>query len=225
MIPQIPDSIVTNKPAAAVSAAGMRIVRLLVGNHPKSVLELMESAGVTRTAVTEQLNELLAAGYVERTTERPVGRGRPRHLYAATNAALLMLFASNQRLLVPAMWEAIAHAGGSQLKRKVVRRVSRTLANHYKPWITGKTPEERLRQMSRLLSDEGSVVEIEGGNGEMVIRKRACQFLSMFEHTRSVCCVDHEMLRLIVGVPIRRIACRHDGDPCCVFAIKSSNQK
>jgi len=235
-MPQIPDGRATNTPARAtgimpvppvgVSAAGMRIVRLLVGSRPKSVLELIEAAGVTRTAVTEQLNELLAAGYVERTTERPAGRGRPRHVYAATNAALLTLFASNQRLLVPAMWEAIAHAGGSQLKRKVVRRVSRTMANHYKPRITGKTPEERLRQMGRLLCEEGSVVDIEeNGNGEMVIRKRACQFLSMFEDTRSVCCVDQEMLRLIVGAPVRRTTYRHDGDPCCTFAIKSSKKK
>lgn len=224
-MPRIPDSRVRNTPEAAVSPAGMRVVKLLVGNCPKSVLELIEAAGVTRTAVTEQLNELLAAGYVERTTERPAGRGRPRHLYAATNTALLVLFAGNQRLLVPAIWEAIANVGGSQLKRKVLRRVSRTMANHYKPLITGNTPEERLRQMSQLLSDEGSVVEIEGGNGETVIRKRSCQFFSMFEDSRSVCCVDHEMLRLIVGVPVRRTTCRHDGDPCCSFAIKSSNKK
>ena len=65
----------TPTPEALVSQAGMRIVRLLVGRPPQSVTDLIEAAGVTRTAVTEQLNELLAAGFVERTTERPMGRG------------------------------------------------------------------------------------------------------------------------------------------------------
>jgi len=35
-----------------VSPAAMRIVRLLVGSRPKTVAELIEGTGVTRTAVT-----------------------------------------------------------------------------------------------------------------------------------------------------------------------------
>ena len=73
---------------ATVSAAGLRIVKLLVGNPPQTVSDLIDTTGVTRTAVTEQLNELVAAGFVERSTERLTGRGRPRHLYKATDAAL-----------------------------------------------------------------------------------------------------------------------------------------
>jgi len=59
----------------------------------------------------------------------------------------------------------------------------------------------------------------------LVMRIRSCQFFSMFEETRSVCYVDQEMLRLIVRAPVRRMTCRHDGDPCCSFAIKSSRGK
>ena len=65
---------------ATVTPAGLRVVKLLVGNPPQSIADLMDATGVTRTAVTEQLNELVAAGFVERRTERVAGRGRPRHL-------------------------------------------------------------------------------------------------------------------------------------------------
>lgn len=205
----------------AVTEAGMRIVRLLVGNRPQSVADLMKATGVTRTAITEQLNELLAAGFVDRITEPPVGRGRPRHLYFATNDSLLSLFASDQRQLVPAIWAAIAEIGGQEFKRKVLKRVSRKMANHYRPRITGKTPRDRLMQMAELLREEGNLVEIEeDGAGQVVLRRRSCPFFSMFEDTRSVCAVDHEMLRLIVRASVRRLACRHDGDPCCCFAVK-----
>ena len=91
-----------------ISTAGLRVMKLLVGNPPQTISELIRAAGVTRTAVTEQLNELVAAGFVERDTERLPGRGRPRHLYKATQAALVLLFASNQRLVVPAIWKAMA---------------------------------------------------------------------------------------------------------------------
>ncbi len=220
-MPPLPEYEEMPTPEAPVSQAGMRVVRLLVGRPPQSVADLIEATGVTRTAVTEQLNELLAAGFVERTTERPIGRGRPRHLYRATNASLLLLFAGNQQLLVPAIWEAIEETGGEELKRKVLKRVSRKMAKHYKSRITGKTPKERLAQLADLLREEGCVVEIdESGNGQAVLRKRSCQFFSMFEDTRSVCFVEHEMLRSVLRAPIRQIDSRHDGDACCSFAVK-----
>ena len=59
------------------------------------------------------------------------GRGRPRHLYQATHVALALLFAGNQRLVVPAIWRAIRELGGEDMARKVLKRVSRTLAEHY----------------------------------------------------------------------------------------------
>lgn len=202
----------------------MRIVKLLVGNRPLTVADLIAATGVTRTAVTEQLNELVAAGFVERTTERLPGRGRPRHLYSATTAALLLLFASNQRLVVPAIWQAIRDLGGEPLLRQVVQRVTTIIADHYRPRITGQTPEERLRQVNDLLTEEGHLVEVyEDAEGHLVLRKRTCPFISMFEESRTVCDVDIDLMTQIVGVPVQRTMCRHDGDPCCAFAIVPTN--
>jgi predicted ArsR family transcriptional regulator len=209
---------------ATVSAAGMRIVRLLVGTPPQTVAQMIRATGVTRTAVTEQLNELVAGGFVERTTERLPGRGRPRHLYSATHAALLLLFASNQRLVVPAVWRAIDKIGSVDLTRKVLEHVSEELADHYRRRISGTTPEERLHEMCQLLEDEGCIVEIdEEEDGQLSIRRRSCPFISMFEESRSVCQVDKRVLSLVVGAPVEQKTCRHDGAPCCTFELVSSN--
>jgi predicted ArsR family transcriptional regulator len=43
----------------------------------------------------------------------------------------------------------------------------------------------------------------------------------MFDAERVICAVDLEMMGGVVGRPIRRTACRHDGDPCCAFEINS----
>lgn len=210
---------------ATVSPAGMRIVNLLVGNPAQTVASLIRATGVTRTAVTEQLNELVAAGFVERTTERLPGRGRPRHLYSATNAALLLLFASNQRLVVPAIWQAVREVGGEELTREVLKRASLKMAEHYRQKITGQTPRERLKQMTELLcQEEGVLVEVtENQAGHLVLHKRSCPFISMYEETGAVCGIDVEMLSQIVGAPVQRVACRHDGDPCCRFELFSTN--
>ncbi len=203
-----------------ITVAGLRIVKLLVGNPPQTVAELTRSAGVTRTAVTEQLGELQAAGFVERETQRTSGRGRPRHLYRATNAALSLLFAGNQRLLVPAIWQAIHDLGGDDLIKKVINRVSRSLAEHYNSKITAKRPRDRLRQLIDLLTAEGKLVDVvEDKGGKLTIHKRSCPFISMVDPNLHICQVDQEMLVAVVGRPIRQISSRHEGAPCCTFEI------
>ena len=210
---------------ATVTAAGMRVVKLLVGRPPQSVSDLIKATGVTRTAVTEQLNELASAGFVERSTERLPGRGRPRHLYAATDTALLLLFAGIQWMVVPAIWRALEEIGGDELKSRVLKRVSQALADHYISRISGTTPQQRLRELARVLCDEeGNLVEIKRrAGGRLVMQRRSCSFFSMFEESRAVCRVDEDVLSAVVGTRVRRTACRHDGDPCCAFEIVSRN--
>ena len=207
-------------PDVTISTAGLRIVKLLVGRPPQTIVDLSRAAGVTRTAVVEQLNELAATGFVEQHIQRLPGRGRPRHLYQATDAALALLFPGNQRLVVPAVWRAILDLGGENLVEKVLKRVGRTLAAHYSSQITAKKPRERLRQLIALFAADGELVDAaEHGRRQLVLRRRSCPFISMADERRSVCQVDQEMLSAVVGRPVRRTACRHDGAPCCEFEI------
>ena len=204
---------------ATVSAAGLKIVKLLVGNPPHSVTDLIQATGVTRTAVTEQLHELVTAGFVEQSAERLPGRGRPRYLYKATNDALVLLFSSNQRLVVPAIWKAIDEIGGGELKGKVLKKVSRTLAVHYNKKITAKKPDDRLRQLMAIFIEEGGILEAMEEDGRLVVYKRSCPFISMIDDNRTICTVDLDMMSQVVGCPVLRTACRHEGDHCCKIEI------
>jgi len=204
---------------ATISAAALRIVKLLMGRPPQTVAELTKAAGVTRTAVTEQLNELEHAGLVERTVERLSGRGRPRNRFRATQAALVLLGSGKESLIGQALWQAIEEVGGDALVEKVVKQVSGDLAKYYGRRVTAKTPVGRLRQMNRLLRDEGLLVEIIDEGKHLSLAKRSCSFIGMFEDNRRVCQIDQRIMTLVVGKPVRQVACRHDGDPCCVFEI------
>ena len=198
-------------------------MKLLVGNAPKTVTDLIRATGVTRTAVTEQLNELVSSGLVERNIERLPGRGRPRHVYSANQSALLVLFPNSPNLLVPAIWRAIDELGGCELTKEVVSRVSRSVADYYIAKITAKDPKERLQQLIHLFEGEGGLVESTSRNGQPALRKRSCPFIAMLDVKRTVCAIDLEMMTAIVGCPVRRVACRHDGDPSCVFEIDRNN--
>ena len=203
-----------------ISAAGLRIMKLLVGNPPQNISDLVDAIGVTRTAVTEQINELIAAGFVTQSTERLTGRGRPRHLYQATDAALVLLFAGNQRLVVPAIWRAIRDVGGEALTAKILKQVSLDMAEHYNSRITAKKPRDRLWQLIDVLTSEGCLIEaVEGDQGQWMLYKRSCPFVSMVDQRRNVCHIDQAILSKVVGRPVRKTACRHEGAPCCVFEI------
>ena len=207
-------------PNASISPTGLRIMKLLVGRPPRSIADLMRAARVTRTAITEQLDELMTAGYVERTVEQPSSRGRPRHFYQATNAALVLLFPGNQQLVVPALWRAILDVGGENMAKKVLKRVSHAIADHYNRKITAKKPRDRLRQLVALLAAEGGLFEIaKTKDGRSTLHKRTCPFISMFDDGRTVCRIDQEMLTAVVGCHVHRVTCRHDGAPCCTFEI------
>ena len=199
-------------------------MKLLIGRRPQTVTELVCHSTVTRTAVAEQLNELLAAGLVERSQQSLTGRGRPRHVYSATDTALLSLFAGNHSIVGPAIWRSLYRLGGKELKERVLELVSREVAAHYAQRVDGATPAERFRQLSEMLRRDGELVEIERDrDGRLVMSKRSCGFFSMFEEGRSVCAVDEEMTRRVVGAPVERKACRHDGDACCQFVLLNTN--
>ncbi|NMC19413.1 MAG: MarR family transcriptional regulator [Thermogutta sp.] len=203
----------------SISHAGMRIIKLLVGEPPRSVADLIREMKVTRTAITEQLNELVAAGLVERKLQRLQGRGRPRHVYSATTGALLLLHAANQRLVFPAIWRAIHEIGGTKLTEEVIHRVSAVLARHYLQRIRSTTPAQRLSEMTALLQEEGVLVDMEEDMGRITIRQRSCPFIIMFEESRAACLLDREIFAMVAGAPVKQVACRHDGAPCCVFEV------
>lgn len=203
-----------------VTAAGMRLIKLLVGKPPQTIAELIRASGVTRTAISEQLNELVVAGLVERTTQRLPGRGRPRHRYTTTPGAMLLLTATHERRLGPLIWRAIRRVCGEQMSQRVVDELSIQLADIYRKQIDGGTPEQRLRRMNELLCDEGILVEIHTGtDGTVTLRQRSCPFATLFDEDRTACRLDQMLISRVVGHPVRRIKCRHDGDPCCVFAL------
>ena len=86
--------------------------------------------------------------------------------------------------------------------------------------ITAKKPEERLQQLVDLLTAEGGLIDAtQDDEGQLVLHKRSCPFISMVDDQHRVCYIDHEMMSAIVGRPVRQTACRLAGAPCCTFEI------
>ena len=203
----------------SIGAVGTRIMRLLIGQTPKKMSELIEATGVTRTAVSEQLNELIAAGYVQQKLERLSGRGRPRYLYSATEYALKKLFEGYQSVLVPAAWRSIKKNCGHDMIAKVCDDVSTELADHYNRQINSNIPEERLQEFTEIVCQSGRLGACRIEKNYAEYDKLSCPFVSMYDGSGIVCEIDKLAMSKILKSPVERVHCRLEGDPCCTFRI------
>ncbi|MCA9103567.1 MAG: SMC-Scp complex subunit ScpB [Planctomycetales bacterium] len=204
--------------ATTVSPAAMRIIHVLAGNPPHTIQQLVEATGVTRTAVSEQVKDLMARGLVSRSTRR-TQRGRPHHLYTATDHALSTLFSNHQRLMVPALLRAVADVAGQEVAREAMVRASKVLVQHYREQLTAEAPAERLRQFADVLSEEGILAEVSEEGGQLRLRQRNCPFADMVDDERNICSAERSMLDAIVGQPLSIVGCRLDGCPSCTFEL------
>jgi predicted ArsR family transcriptional regulator len=205
--------------AASVSPAAMRVIHVLAGKPPHTIRQLVAATGVTRTAVSEQIKDLMDADLVARTTER-TERGRPRHLYTATDHALATLFPNNQRLVVPALLKAMWEIAGAEVARDVMNRVSAVLVDHYREQITADNPADRLCQFAEVLADEGILAEVSEHDGQLQLRQRNCPYADMIDDDRQICTAERTMLGAVIGEPLNIVGCRMDGCPSCTFELE-----
>ena len=199
----------------------MRVVKLLVGHAPRSVGELIDETGVTRTAVTEQLNELMAAGFVERTVEK-LSRPWP--------TASSLCSDTGRAGPVVCQQPAVARTGNLEGGRREWRRATDAKDPSFgQPQHVGALSGED----HRIQSEEASST-IRGYPGRRRRHGRSgrtewpyydhqtiLRFISMFDNQRHVCAIDLELMSAIAGCPVRLTACRHDGASYCQFEVNA----
>ena len=201
-----------------VTPAAMRIVRTLAGRPPQTMSDLIEATRVPRTAVTEQLQELVSGGYVERQLER-VGRGRPRYLYSVSERALSTLFRNNQQLVAPALLQALAEVADRDTFQRVIQRVTELMADHYRQDITAPRAAERLEQLADTLRGEGVLVDLDRDSQGWILHERTCPFLGLPGKDRTICELETRMFSEVIGQPLELAACRLDDCPGCTFRL------
>lgn len=204
-----------------VSEAGMRIMRQLIGQPPQTMTQLIDVLKVTRTAVSEQLSELTAIGYVGQTLVHCGGRGRPRFSFSATELAMRRLFEGNQDIVVPAMWRSIRRHFDDEAVEKIAHDVAVEIARQFTKQMKGKSYRSRMKEFVDILVRTGRLAEYHEKKNGVEIRKFNCPFISMADETGTLCRIDRLCMQIIVGnkelAPVKLTSSRHDGNSCCTF--------
>lgn len=191
------------------------ILDLLRKAGPLGIQQLAGATQVTATAVRQRLTRLMAQGLIDRELTR-AGRGRPSHRYRLTDKGRRQTGANFADLAL-ALWQEVRAIEDVEVRRGLLQRIAKTMAQMYGAQVKGTTTAERMQAVSRLFAERNVPFEV-GTEGDLpVLTAVACPYPELAEQDRSVCAMERMMFSELVGDGLRLADCRLDGDTCCRF--------
>lgn len=190
-----------------------RIV-LLLRRATRTVEELAHALGLTDNAVRGHLATLERDGLAAQQGVRR-GASKPSYTYALTPEAERLFpraYGAVLRQLLGVLSERLSPDDVDGLVRAVGQRLA---AGYGAP---AGDLEARLANGVMVLSDLGGLAELEGGDGEYVIRGYSCPLADAVPGHPEVCRLAESLLTEVIGVPVRECCDRAEPYRCC-FAV------
>lgn len=197
------------------------IVKLLKTEGPIDSAQLAERLGLTAMAVRHHLYALQGEGLVTHE-ERPVPVGRPAKHWRLTSEAD-RLFPEAYAELSVALIEAMQDTFGAEgLNRVLVSRCARQRADYAKRIRPADPLEKKLRELSRVRTEEGYMAEVrrEKGGGYLLVENH-CPICAAANACQGFCSTELDLFRSVLGpgVEVERVEHIVSGDRRCAYRV------
>lgn len=153
------------------------------------------------------------------------GRGRPHHAYQVTGAGRREL-GENYTDLARILWNELSRIPDATVRRRVLEGVRESLIRNYGADVRGATVSERMHELCGALADRGFDVElvapavaVAGASSESlpILRENNCPYLELASSDPSICELEQEVFRQILGTTVTLTQCCLNGSHCCEF--------
>jgi predicted ArsR family transcriptional regulator len=162
----------------------------------------------------------MAQGYIDRETTR-AGRGRPSHQYRLT-AKGRRKTGSNFADLAIALWHEVRAIQDLEVRRGLLQRLSKRLADVYAEQIAGETIEEKMDSLATLFSGRRIPFTVTRGEDKLpILTALACPYPDLAEQDRTICSMEKILFSQLLGEQVSLSQCRLDGESCCTFEVRS----
>ena len=186
----------------------------LLRHTPRTVDELAQTLGVTRTAVRSHLTALERDGLVRRAGVRR-GESKPFYLYELSPQAE-RLFPKPYGTVLAELLRALASRFQPRALEPALREVGHHLsAAHPKP---AGDRRARLGAAEQVLNELGGLPEVEQAEGGWVIRSHSCPLAVAVSAYPRVCLVVETLLADLIGTSVHEL-CDHAEPPRCAFEV------
>jgi DeoR family suf operon transcriptional repressor len=184
---------------------------------PLSVSELADAMEVTPTAVRQRITRLMSRNIIQREARRN-GRGRPKHRYWLTDKGMRMA-GSNFTDLAMVLWKEVRGLNNPELRREMLQRIAKALAEGYAAQISGATPAERLHSVAEILAQRRIPTTVDDTSAKPSLIAHACPYQALAEQDQGVCTMERMLFSELVGQDVKLIQCRQEGGELCRFQV------
>lgn len=204
-----------NHENTSAETSDQQLLDLLRQREPLRMNDFITATAVTATAVRQRLRRLMKQGLISRTVVSGA-RGRPSHHYWLTEKARRQA-GSNFADLAVTLWDEIRSVKEPEIRRGLLQRVARSLAEKYRGRVAGETLAARMNEVKDVFSERSVRLDVSAAGALPVLTVHECPYPELAERDRTICAVENMMFSELFEEKVHLAQCRLDGHSCCQF--------
>ena len=210
-------SATVNPALASLPASRREILEGLKRSGEADAETIAARLAMTPSGARQHLTALERDGLVRHQVARD-GPGRPRHLYALSEAADA-LYPRTYADLTNELLEYVEADDPALLGRIFERRRRRRL-ERARARLDGKPFDERVAELARILDEDGYLAEHERlPDGSYRVVEHNCAVLDVAQASPVACQAELELFQELLGTEVHRERHIASGDRCCEYRV------
>lgn len=190
-----------------------------------TVAELARKLGMAPVSVRHHLDVLQGENLIWTPRVRRRGTvGRPRQVYALTEAANTV-FPRNHQSLVVKMLDELKDVLPAAELQAIFQRMADNMAREARPLGEDASLEQRVKNAVEFLNEKGYLARMEEEGDSFVLFTLNCPYSGVAERHRELCSMDLRLISTLVGAPIVPDTRLSDGGCRCTYRIVSQSER
>lgn len=175
-----------------------RILFFIKSQGSASTTRLAQLLETSAEAARQQVQKLVAAGWIEGRQEAASGVGRPRQNWVLTDAGNRRFPDAHAQLTAQLLGSVRQIFGAEGLDRLISQREAESRVV-YQQTCTGKTVAQRLEQLAAIRSAEGYMARVEPDGKEWMLIEDHCPICVAARTCQGFCRSELQLFQEIVG--------------------------
>lgn len=180
--------------------------------------ELAGRLGVSLNAVRHHLKELETEGLVEYEREHR-GVGAPAFAYRLSTSGQA-LFPRRYEETLTSVLDQMVELNGREAAVALLESHFAGLTRRLQGELAGSTPDERLRALSRVLSEEGYMAEVGTRGGQATLTEHNCAIPAVAQRFPEICAAELRFLADVLGAEVDRREHMLSGCSACEYHVR-----
>lgn len=183
---------------SAHASTADRILFFIKSQGSASTTRLAQLLETSAEAARQQVQKLVAAGWIEGRQEAASGVGRPRQNWVLTDAGNRRFPDAHAQLTAQLLGSVRQIFGAEGLDRLISQREAESRVV-YQQTCTGKTVTQRLEQLAAIRSAEGYMARVEPDGKEWMLIEDHCPICVAARTCQGFCRSELQLFQEIVG--------------------------